>query len=279
MEEAQKLLITSKQLKTQLNSSAIVFSAPNFLLQIATHKKNDSVSRVFSSLFTVLNHRKYRKIVKKRYSTMQCYEKRKAFAQCYLIYGYLGKQDQKFKKRTQRKAPTVTGLSGNCMQNEQLKLLSIIPRTSLLPSIVSFPFLQFASSSPSDGPAPLHISSCRLFAFSRSVNDRSDSIARIAAIRSPEPPDPPETTGSPSLGGGRRSETCEQSGHSHWRASARVSGREEMQLTCQGVAHVLHVRVSSGEGLFLHAMQIPSPSHGSSLTCAMVVYDKRRSRR
>lgn len=146
-----------------------------------------------------------------------------------------------------------------------------MPTTSSSPWIVSF--FGFMPSSPSDGCAPLHISSCRLFAFSCTVSDPSDSIARIAVIRSSEPLDPPvpsPTTGFAAI--------TEQSGQSHWRASARVLGREEeRQATCQGVAHVLQARLSSGDrGFFLHAMQMPSPSQGSSLACAMGVNDKPR---
>lgn len=36
-------------------------------------------------------------------------------------------------------------------------------------------------------------------------------------------------------------------------------------MACQGVAHVLQLRVSSFGGLFLQAMQMPAPSHGSSI--------------
>jgi hypothetical protein len=36
-------------------------------------------------------------------------------------------------------------------------------------------------------------------------------------------------------------------------------------VACQGVTHVLHARVSSLGGLFLQTMQMPAPSHGSSI--------------
>lgn len=70
----------------------------------------------------------------------------------------------------------------------------------------------------------------------------------------------------------------EQSGQSHCRVEARVSGGEERQVTCQAVVHVLQVSVDSGKGLSLHTMHTPSPSQGRSLLCAMEVGRCRISR-
>lgn len=62
-----------------------------------------------------------------------------------------------------------------------------------------------------------------------------------------------------------------QSGQSHWSVEARVSGRTARQDTCHGVTHVLQVSFSSSDGLVLQSMQMPSPSHGNWLTCAIGV--------
>lgn len=146
------------------------------------------------------------------------------------------------------------GLSGSCMQMEQFKLPPRRSRRSLgLEGAAS------ASASLEDGPAwsRWHMSCWRLLAFSRSDKEASDSIARMAATRA-------ELDWWP-IGLGLELEREVQSGQSHWTASAMVSGREERQVTCQGVAHVLQVRVSSVEGLALQTMHMPSPSQGRSV--------------
>ena len=135
------------------------------------------------------------------------------------------------------------------MQKEQFRPSRILRR--LLSPLVT--------SLSSDGPASLHSSCCLLLAFSRSVNDESDSIAQIAAIR------PPKLDDSPALETGAGfAESIEQSRQTHWRVSAKELGRTERHVTCHGVAHVLHVRDYSAVGLFLQAMQVPSPSQGRS---------------
>jgi hypothetical protein len=168
------------------------------------------------------------------------------------------KEAQKMKRRKGKR--TVTGLSGSCIQKEQLKLP---PRRSNTSPPLAFFFFSSSSSSPSTQAFPLTINSCRLFAFSRSVREASASIARILSIRSSEAPPGAFT-------GGKSPAEVQQSGHSHWRAEARVSGRpHERQLTCQGVAHVLQVSFSSSEGVALQTMQMPSPSQGSWVTFAI----------
>lgn len=157
----------------------------------------------------------------------------------------------------------VTGLSGNCMQNEQFKLPSRRSRTSPSPIAFSF-FLVFSLSVSFDRAAPL-MRSCRLCAFSSSVSDKSASIALMAAIRSPEVSEAPAKIVPPATSGW----SVEQSGHSHWRVDASVSGGTERQLTCQGVAQVLQVSVSSTGGLLRQSMQMPSPSQGSWLACSI----------
>ena len=79
------------------------------------------------------------------------------------------------------------------------------------------------------------------------------------AIRPPELDD----SQAPETGTGL-AESREQSGQSHWRVSAKKLGGTERHATCYGVAHVLHMRDSSAVGLFLQAMQVPSPSQGRS---------------
>lgn len=158
---------------------------------------------------------------------------------------------------------TVTGLSGNCMQKEQFNLSSNKSKTS---SPFFFFSLLVSWSSLSDCNFPLR-SSWRFFAFSRSVREASASMARIAATRSLE-----GAVGSewlPSEGRGTSSGGVEQSGQSHWRVDARVSGGFERQLTCQGVTQVLQVIVSKSEGLALQSMQMPSPSQGNWETYTM----------
>ena len=142
------------------------------------------------------------------------------------------------------------GLSGSCMQIEQLRFPPRSWRRSLP-----------APSAASEGPAwsRLHMSCWRLLAFSRSVKEVSDSMARIAATKWDWCP----------IGLGLELAREEQSGQFHLRASAMVSGRWERQVTCQGVAHVLQGRDSSLEGLFLQTMQMPSPSQGRSLAGAI----------
>ncbi|PON37624.1 hypothetical protein PanWU01x14_319050 [Parasponia andersonii] len=151
------------------------------------------------------------------------------------------------------------GLSGSCMQMEQFKLPPRRSRRSL--GLEGPPWA--SASGSEDGPASsrLHMRRWRLLAFSRSVSEVSDSMARMAATKSEE------WWWATGLGLERE----EQSGHTHLRASAMVSGREERQVTCHGVAHVLQVSDSSLEGLALHTMQMPSPSQGRSLAAAMVM--------
>lgn len=161
-----------------------------------------------------------------------------------------------YKKK--KKQLTVTGLSGNWMQKEQFNLSSNKSKTS------SPCFLLRSFSSDRDFPVS---SSWRFFAFSPSVREESASMARIAAMRSLE-----GRVGSEELNGGGR-DAClgggEQSGQSHWRVQARVSGGFDRQSTCQGVTQVLQVIVSISEGLARQSMQMPSPSQGSWETCAM----------
>ena len=145
---------------------------------------------------------------------------------------------------------TDTGLSSNCMQKEQFRRPSRILKRLFSPLVTSL---------WSDGPVSLHSSCCLLLAFSRSVNDESDSIAQIAAIRPPELHDSPASETGTGL-----AESREQSGQSHWRVSVKELGRTERHVTCHGVTQVLHVRDSSAVGLFLQAMQMPSPSQGRS---------------
>jgi hypothetical protein len=90
----------------------MVFSALNFLFKTAPHQKNDSVSRVFASLFALKTTESTRRLSKKilhektqqnRISTTENAVPsgkqtplRNAFVQCDLINGYFGKQNQKF---------------------------------------------------------------------------------------------------------------------------------------------------------------------------------------
>lgn len=150
----------------------------------------------------------------------------------------------------------VTGLSGNCMQKEQFKLLS---RTSKTELSFSFPFPFFVS--PSSSTLPL-TNSCLFLAFSFSVNDSSASIAFIDAKSSLELP---STTAAADRRG-----SPEQSGQCHCNVETSVSGGEAKQATCQGVAHMLQVRVSSVGGVALQRMHAPSASQGSwMLSCAI----------
>lgn len=137
------------------------------------------------------------------------------------------------------------------MQNEQLNPPSRKSAISLSPLIL--PLSELESAASEDDTLPL-INCCRLLAFSNSESESSDSIARIAAIKPDELLwDPPAVV--------RLSK--EQSGHSQWRVSAKICGREERQVTCHGVIHVVQVRVSSGNGSLWQIMQMPSPSQGS----------------
>lgn len=147
------------------------------------------------------------------------------------------------------------------MQKEQFKLSSRRSRTSSFSIFFFFFFGVDAFASPSDPPPD--ISSCRFLAFSASERDPSDSIARIAAIRSPATDGAAEERAAGSSPGG------EQSGHSHWRVEERVSGGAERHCTCQGVAHVPQTSFSSSEGVDLQSMQRPSASQGRLLSCAM----------
>lgn len=157
---------------------------------------------------------------------------------------------------------TVTGLSGSCMHIEQFKLPSRMLRTSL--SVLTTSRLLALA-------LPLK-SSCRCLAFSCSVSDESDSMARMAAIKSL--PDDEEAavafclTATRGASGGK-----EQSGHSQLTASAMELGGAERQVTCQGVAQVLQRRDSFSDGFVLHTIQTPSPSHGRSLSCAIGVVE------
>lgn len=147
----------------------------------------------------------------------------------------------------------MTGLSGNCMHIEQFKLPSRIFSTSLSGLI---------GSRVVSLELPLK-SSCRRLAFSCSVSEESDSMARTAAIKSPDEEEAAAFCLTGASGG------KEQSGHSQLTASAMESGGAERQLTCQGVAQVLQMRDSFSEGFVLQAIQTPSPSQGRSLSCAI----------
>ena len=179
------------------------------------------------------------------------------------------------------KERTVTGRSGSCIQKEQFKLPSRTSITSFSPSSFAssssssssssfsplFLFFFLSSASSSQQAFPL-TSSCRFFAFSRSVRDASASIARIFEIRSSEAPPAAFPTGAAAAAETRMDV---QSGHSQWRAEASVSGRVLRQARCQGVTQVLQVSLSSSDGFSLHTMHAPSPSHGNSLTGAMAL--------
>ena len=180
------------------------------------------------------------------------------------------------------KERTVTGRSGSCIQKEQFKLPSRTSITSFSPSsfassssssssfspLFLFCFFFFLSSASSSQQAFPLTSSCRFFAFSRSVRDASASIARIFEIRSSEAPPAAFPTGAAAAAETRMDV---QSGHSQWRAEASVSGRVLRQARCHGVTQVLQVSLSSSDGFSLHTMHAPSPSHGNSLTGAMAL--------
>ena len=175
------------------------------------------------------------------------------------------------------KERTVTGRSGSCIQKEQFKLPSRTSITSFSPSSFAssssssfsplFLFFFLSSASSSQQAFPL-TSSCRFFAFSRSVRDASASIARIFEIRSSEAPPAAFPTGAAAAAETRMDV---QSGHSQWRAEASVSGRVLRQARCHGVTQVLQVSLSSSDGFSLQTMHAPSPSHGNSLTGAMAL--------
>lgn len=146
------------------------------------------------------------------------------------------------------------------MQKEQFNLSSSKSKT-----LSPFFFFSLLVSWPSlsDCNFPLR-SSWRFFAFSRSVREASASMARIDVTRSLEGAVGKEWF--PNGGRGTSSGGVEQSGQSHWRVDARVSGGFERQLTCHGVTQVLQVIVSTSEGLALQSMQMPSPSQGNWVT-------------
>lgn len=141
------------------------------------------------------------------------------------------------------------------MQIEQLNLSPKIAKAPPAPPAFTSFATPFAFS-PSDAPLS---SSCRRFAFSLSLSETSDSIARILSTSPPA-----ETAGLAAA-----AERSEQSGQHQLAASARVLGRVVRQETCHGVAHVLHVRISPSCGFCLQTMHRPSPSQGRSLSCAI----------
>lgn len=151
------------------------------------------------------------------------------------------------------------------MQIVQLKIPSKISSTSFPPLIF---FSGFAPSLSDGGNAVLDISSCRFLAFSLSVNDSSASTALIAATRPPEPLFRPVPIEFPAAWPG--SAAGAQSGHPHSRASATVSGRTERQVTCQGLVHVVQERISSGDGVWWHIMQMPSGLQGRTSSSAIL---------
>lgn len=104
-------------------------------------------------------------------------------------------------------------------------------------------------------------------ALSWSVNEESDSIALIEAIRS-------DLT-IVLVGGGAIG--LSQSGQSQPSVAAAAAdddddvSRVRRQVRCQGVTQVLQVIISSVVGLLLQTIQLPSPSQGSCC-CAIWIW-------
>lgn len=172
---------------------------------------------------------------------------------------------------------TVTGLSGNWIQIEQLRVSVRISFTDML--LLFFFFSSSSSSSSSEWTAAAFpVMSCwRFLAFCCWVREVSASIANMAATSS----------ASPSWWRGRGGGSdvvvvgvgVSQSGQSQRLESARLVGRElwERQGTCHGVSHVTHLSFSSSAGWDLHAIHTPSMSHGNCAIASLLACGLRET--